>query len=96
MLRVLTSVTDIKPWLIFTNKYYIRELSTDGQHYRRVAQGYDSVVGLDFHYSKDRLYFTDVKAKKMYRMYLNGTGKEVIVKHNIAGAEGMALDWIGK
>ncbi|XP_069108702.1 low-density lipoprotein receptor-related protein 2-like isoform X5 [Argopecten irradians] len=87
---------NIKPWLVFTNKYYIRELSIDGKHYRRVAQGFDSVVGLDFDYADDLLFFTDVKAKKMYRMYLNGTGKEAIVKHDISGAEGMAVDWIAK
>ena len=87
---------DIKPWLIFSNKYYIRELSTDGQNYRRVAQGFDSVVALDFDYREDRLYFTDVKAKRIFRMHLNGTGKEEIVKHYVAGAEGLAIDWIGR
>ncbi|KAK3083345.1 hypothetical protein FSP39_020255 [Pinctada imbricata] len=87
---------DIKPWLIFTNKFYIRELSTDGMNYRRVAQGFDNVVAFDFDYYEDRMYFTDVRAKKMYRMYLNGTQKEVIVRHGMMGAEGMALDWIGK
>ena len=87
---------DVTPWLIFTNKYYIRELSTDGKNYRRVSQGFDNVVAFDFDYREDRLYFTDVRAKKMFRMHLNGTNKEVIVRHSMLGAEGIAVDWIGR
>lgn len=87
---------DVTPWLIFTNKYYIRELSTDGKNYRRVSQGFDNVVGFDFDYREDRMYITDVRAKKMYRMHLNGTNKEVIVRHSMLGAEGLAVDWIGR
>ena len=95
-IKIYLALSDVKPWLIFTNKYYIRELSTDALNYRRVAQGFDNVVAFDFDYSEDRLYFSDVRAKKMYRMYLNGTEKEVIVRHGMLGAEGMALDWIGR
>jgi low density lipoprotein-related protein 2 len=71
-------------------------LSTDGSQYRRLAQGYDSVVALDYDYSDNRLYFIDIKKKRMFRIYLNGTGQEMIVRHGLMGAEGMALDWVGR
>lgn len=96
VIMVVFPFLDVTPWLIFTNKYYIRELSTDGKNYRRVSQGFDNVVAFDFDYREDRLYFTDVRAKKMYRMHLNGTNKEVIVRHSMLGAEGLAVDWIGR
>ncbi|ESO82185.1 hypothetical protein LOTGIDRAFT_170222, partial [Lottia gigantea] len=89
-------IDNIKPWLVFANRYYVRELSTDGQNYRRVAQGFDNVVALDFDVKEDRLYFTDVKAHKIYRIYLNGTGQEVIIQHNVPSAEGLSVDWIGR
>lgn len=88
--------SDVKPWLIFSNKYYIRELSTDGKNYRRVTEGYDNIVALDYVYDDDRLYFTDVRKKRIFRMHFNGTGKEMIIRHGMLGAEGLAVDWIGR
>ncbi|KAJ8319793.1 LOW QUALITY PROTEIN: hypothetical protein KUTeg_001380 [Tegillarca granosa] len=86
---------NVKPWLIFSNKYYIRELSTDGKNYRRITEGYDNIVALDYVYDDDRLYFTDVRKKRIFRMHFNGTGKETIIRHGMLGAEGLAVDWIG-
>ncbi|XP_076088432.1 low-density lipoprotein receptor-related protein 2-like [Mytilus galloprovincialis] len=94
--RHCKKVDNITPWLIFTNKYYIREISTDGSQYHRLTQGYDSVVALDYDYIEDRLYFIDIKKKRMFRIFLNGSGEEMIVRHGLMGAEGMALDWVGR
>ena len=54
---VYVAISDITPWLVFTNRYYIRELSLDGENYRRIAQGFDNVVALDFHIATERIFF---------------------------------------
>ncbi|CAH1789469.1 unnamed protein product [Owenia fusiformis] len=87
---------NIDPYLIFTNRYYIRKISTDGKYYTLLYQGLSNVVALDYDYNGQMMYYTDVVAKRIQRMFLNGTGVETIVKHNVPGGEGLAVDWIGR
>ncbi|XP_041374759.1 low-density lipoprotein receptor-related protein 2-like [Gigantopelta aegis] len=94
--RTCKKTDNITPWLIFANRYYIRELSIEGDNYRRITQGYQNIVALDFDYKEQHLYFSDVKQHQIYRMFLNGTGRETVVRHNVPSAEGIAIDWIGR
>ena len=87
---------DITPWLIFTNRYYIREISVDGESYQKIDDDFMNVVALDYLYDKDQLYFVDVKSKKMFRMFMNTTEKEEIIQHDLPMVEGLTLDWIGR
>jgi low density lipoprotein-related protein 2 len=85
------------PWLIFTNKYYVRNMSIDAKQYAVVHQDLRNVVAVDFDFRDDRLYFADVNAKTIYRAFVNGTStKETIIKHDSMGLEGLAVDWIGR
>ena len=93
---MLLLIADVTPWLLFTNRYYIREVSVDGESYQRVDDDYMNVVALDYLFDQNQLYFVDVKDEKIYRMFMNATEKEVIIKHNLPMVEGMALDWIGR
>ena len=61
-----------------------------------VSDGFSNAVALDFLIAEDMLYFTDVTAKKIYRMSLNGTKKEEIVNSHINAPEGLAVDWIAR
>ena len=87
-----------KPWLIFTNKYYVRNMSIDAKEYAVVHQdNLRNVVAVDFDETDDRIYFADVNAKTIYRAYVNGSGeKEAIIKHDSMGLEGIAVDWVGR
>ena len=87
---------DIEPWLVFTNRYYIRKLSVDGQYYNIITQGLRNVVALDFDYLEQRLYFIDVQLQKIMRIFINGTGMETVVWHDLPAADGLAVDWIGR
>ena len=85
------------PWLIFTNKYYVRNMSIDAKQYAVVHQDLRNVVAVDFDFKEDRLYFADVNAKTIYRAYINGSStKETIIKHDSMGLEGLAVDWVGR
>ncbi|RUS75762.1 hypothetical protein EGW08_016467 [Elysia chlorotica] len=71
--RTCKKIDNITPWLVFTNRYYLREISTQGDNQRRIAQGFENIVSLDFDIAKDRIYFTDVKKHIIYSILLNGT-----------------------
>ncbi len=68
----------------------------DGQYYNLIYQGLQNVVALDFDITEQRLYFIDVQAQKLQRVFMNGTGFETLVWHSMPGAEGIAVDWIGR
>lgn len=85
-----------EPWVFFTNKYYVRRLTTDGSQYLLMHQDLRNVVAMDFDNKEDMLYFADVTAKVIYRAKINGTEKEEVLKHDTHGLEGLAIDWVGR
>ncbi|XP_059178824.1 low-density lipoprotein receptor-related protein 2-like isoform X2 [Physella acuta] len=86
----------ITPLLIFTNRYYLREISTAGDNHRRIAQGFENIVALDFDISNNLIYFSDVKQHKIFSIFLNGTDQKVVVKDNVPSVEGISVDWISR
>ena len=88
--------SDITPWLVFTNRYYLRELTTEGENYRRIAQGFENVIALDFDIANNLIYFTDVKQHRIFRININGSNLETVVRHDVPSVEGIAVDWIAQ
>ncbi|KAG8510408.1 Low-density lipoprotein receptor-related protein 2 [Galemys pyrenaicus] len=86
--------SNIQPYLIFSNRYYLRNLSTDGQFYSLILQGLSNAVALDFDRVEKRLYWIDIEKKIIERIFLNNTNKEVVINQNLPGAEGLAVDWV--
>ncbi|KAA8588167.1 hypothetical protein FQN60_001361 [Etheostoma spectabile] len=87
--------SNISPYLIFSNRYYLRNLSTDGQAYSLILQGLTSVVAMDFDRVDKRLYWIDVSRRVIERMSFNGSNREVVVNGVLHG-EGLAVDWIAR
>lgn len=58
---------NVKPWIIFTNKYYVRNMSIDASNYSLMHQDLINVVALDADYEDQMLYFCDVTAKTIFR-----------------------------
>ena len=90
------SYVDIEPWLIFSNRYYIRRLSVDGRYYDILTQTLHNVVALDYDLRDQQLYFIDQRQRKLIRMNMNGTGSEAVVWNGLHSPEGLAVDWIGR
>ncbi|KAJ8924543.1 hypothetical protein NQ315_000691, partial [Exocentrus adspersus] len=86
----------VEPWIIFTNKYYIRNMSVDAHVYNLVHQDLMNVVALDYDMMEQKLYFCDVTAKTIYRSNVGGGEKEPIVRHDSHGLEGISIDWVGR
>lgn len=88
--------SNISPYLIFSNRYYLRNLTTDGRLYSLILQGLRNVVALDFDRVEKRLYWIDVGRKVIERMFFNGTNKETIISDGVPNGEGIAVDWVGR
>lgn len=84
------------PWLIFTNKYYIRNMSLDATQYSLIHQDLTNVVALDYDYNTSMIYFCDVTAKTIFSTKVGSNKREPIVRHDSHGLEGLAVDWVGK
>ncbi|XP_059057986.1 low-density lipoprotein receptor-related protein 2 [Achroia grisella] len=85
-------------WVIFTNKYYVRNMSTDASLYNLVHQDLMNVVAVDFDVKEQKMYFADVSAKTIYRSDYSDPNptKEVVIRHDSHALEGIAIDWIGR
>ncbi|KAK3789702.1 hypothetical protein RRG08_030894 [Elysia crispata] len=94
--RTCKKIDNITPWLVFTNRYYLREISIEGDSQRRIAQGFENIVSLDFDIANDLIYFTDVKKHIIYSIFLNGTDQRVVAKQNVPSVEGISVDWIAR
>lgn len=92
----------IPPWLLFTNKYYVRNMSADGRQYNLMHQDLMNVVALDFDSQENYLYFCDVTAKTIFRSKYGmddeqaTVEREPVIRHDSHGLEGIAIDWVGR
>lgn len=86
--------TSIQPWLIFTNKYYIRNMSIDASLMNIVHQDLKNVVSMDYHYKRNEIFFADVSAKTIYKSSVDSGEKTAVIDKNTNGLEGMSIDWI--
>ncbi|CAB3367800.1 Hypothetical predicted protein [Cloeon dipterum] len=87
----------IMPWLVFSNKYYIRNMTLDGSQYFLSHRDLMNTVALDFDLISGKIYFADVSAKTIFKANINGSGpKEPVVRHDSHGLEGLAIDWVGR
>uniref|UniRef100_A0A673BPF3 EGF-like domain-containing protein n=1 Tax=Sphaeramia orbicularis TaxID=375764 RepID=A0A673BPF3_9TELE len=66
--RTCRQNSGIAPYLLYTNRYYIRNLTTDGSHLSIVLQGLSNVIALDFDHYEKRLYWKlhFVPSRKLY------------------------------
>lgn len=86
----------VKPWIIFSNRYYLRNVSTDGTLYNLIKMDLKNVVAMDFDYREERLYYADVGNKTLNRVFVNGTEEQTLIRHEAHGLEGIAVDWVGR
>lgn len=86
--------SNIEPDLIFSNRYYLRNLTIDGHLYSLILQGLGNAVAVDFDRVEKRLYWLDIENKVIERMFLNKTNRETVIKYNLPGTESLAVDWV--
>ena len=94
--RVSLIFADITPELLFGTKFSIRKMSMDGEVYHRTPHDGVEVHVMDVDTVDDMLYYYDLVTHIMKRSPMNNTTQEIINIHSALGAEGMAVDWVGR
>ena len=70
--------------VLFTNTnavYMVDPTSTRSNSLHEVLANLTSVSGLDFHYKKKLLFYTDVDKRKVFQVRLDETGRHVVAQH---------------
>ena len=70
--------------VLFTNTnavYMVDPTSTRSNSLHEVLANLTSVSGLDFHYKKKLLFYTDVDKRKVFQVRLDETGRRVVAQH---------------
>ncbi|KAJ3607378.1 hypothetical protein NHX12_024429, partial [Muraenolepis orangiensis] len=95
--RTCRQNSGVAPYLLYSNRYYVRNLTADGSQLSVVAQGLSNAVALDFHHQEKTLYWLDAGLGRIERMRLDGDGsRETLVDSKLGGAQGLAVDWVGR
>ncbi|XP_047139272.1 low-density lipoprotein receptor-related protein 1 isoform X1 [Hydra vulgaris] len=84
------------PSIIFSDGKSIREINSATGDLKSLVDGLSNAIGVDFHWQEQRLYWSDVGTDKIERMFLNGSGREVIISQGMNSPEGIAIDWVAE
>lgn len=86
--------SDIPSNLIFTNKYYIREL-TQGKQMSIKIHNQTNAVGLDFDWKDKCLFWSDVTNQgSSIKRSCNGSEPEILFAATFP--DGLTVDWVGR
>ncbi|KAI6241467.1 EGF-like domain-containing protein [Aphelenchoides fujianensis] len=90
-----------EPYLLLANKHYVRKIAVDGSRIELVARGFENVVSMDVDIHDKKIYLMDAGKLHLYRIGLENLGApiadyETIIRHNVFGTEGIAVDWVGR
>uniref|UniRef100_A0ABM0MCB5 Prolow-density lipoprotein receptor-related protein 1-like n=1 Tax=Saccoglossus kowalevskii TaxID=10224 RepID=A0ABM0MCB5_SACKO len=94
--------TNEEPFLLFSNRYYIRKLGLyrPGQDYDFVLQDLINAVALDFDVQEGYVYWSDVTGQRsnISRAKIDDEKHKVQRIHtlNLLNPDGLAVDWVGR
>ncbi|CAB3364278.1 Hypothetical predicted protein [Cloeon dipterum] len=89
--------SSVEPSLIFTNKYYIREVDLTGD-VTLLATNLTNAVALDFDFSSNCIYWSEITSRQsVIKKRCNDTSNpEVIATGTVKNPDGLAVDWVGR
>jgi integrin beta 2 len=92
------SFPDEVPYILVSNRYYIRNITIDGSNVYLHAQNLNRAVALDFDWKEKRIYWSDITTSNsnISRMFLNGSDSKVLHRSTLRNPDGLAVDWIGR
>ena len=86
-----------KMQLFFAHYQHVIVVDTDGKLVREIGNA-SAASGLDYHLTRNYLYYSDVNARTVYRTPLSGSGSGSQLDISLPGAWSpisVAVDWIG-
>lgn len=82
----------IQPYLYFSTRREIRKINLrQGSNYTTVLGGLSNTIGIDFDWSEQQLYYSDVNNDKIVRCFLNGSKCEDVISTGLLMSEGKVL-----
>ncbi|XP_050691158.1 prolow-density lipoprotein receptor-related protein 1-like isoform X1 [Eriocheir sinensis] len=86
----------VKPKLIFTNRYLIREMKVDGTNSRVLVANLSNAVGLDYDIQENCIYWSDVTHTSSSIKKMCNDSKPMVLHSAVQSPDGIALDWAGR
>ncbi|XP_067938218.1 low-density lipoprotein receptor-like isoform X1 [Watersipora subatra] len=96
----LVDSTSVHPKLLFTNRHQIRSIRIHGQGEYMPLVDSSAAVALDFDYSRQEVFYSDLGKKKLFKFKLPPADSDADLTEedlNIPGVDtpdGLAYDWI--
>ena len=85
----------IQPYLYFSTRREIRKINLrQGSNYTTVLGGLSNTIGIDFDWSEQQLYYSDVNNDKIVRCFLNGSKCEDVISTGLLMSEGKVLRFL--
>ena len=79
----------VVPYLYFSTRREIRKMNLrQGSNYDTVLRGLSNTIGIDFDWSEQHLYYSDVTNDKIVRCFLNGSKCEDVITTGLLMSEG--------
>ncbi|KAA0723842.1 Low-density lipoprotein receptor-related protein 4 [Triplophysa tibetana] len=83
-----------EPVLLFANRIDIRQVLPHRSEYTLLLNHLENAIALDFHYSREMVFWSDVTLDRIMRASLNGSSVEEVVSTGLDSPGGLAIDWI--
>uniref|UniRef100_A0A8C3QLD8 LDL receptor related protein 4 n=1 Tax=Cyanoderma ruficeps TaxID=181631 RepID=A0A8C3QLD8_9PASS len=87
-------LTAEEPVLLFANRIDIRQVLPHRSEYTLLLNNLENAIALDFHHSKELVFWSDVTLDRIMRANLNGSNVEEVVSTGLESPGGLAIDWI--
>ena len=93
----------VEAHLLFTNNYYLRNISLQTSNYNLLKGGFQVARGLAYDYNQSFVYVMDAGSRELIRLKLNTSlnnnpllSTDVLLNNLPGGERGVAFDWINK
>uniref|UniRef100_A0AAR2JUY7 Low-density lipoprotein receptor-related protein 4 n=1 Tax=Pygocentrus nattereri TaxID=42514 RepID=A0AAR2JUY7_PYGNA len=83
-----------EPVLLFANRIDIRQVLPHRSEYTLLLNNLENAIALDFHHSKELVFWSDVTLDRIMKANLNGSNVEEVVSTGLESPGGLAIDWI--
>ncbi|EDO43726.1 predicted protein, partial [Nematostella vectensis] len=84
------------PSLVYSSQFSIRNVTVSGAISQAIVSGRKGVVGLDYDYKSNLIFWTDAKAEKINRARLDGSGSVEEIVGDVKVPDDVTVDWSGR
>uniref|UniRef100_A0A914L2L5 Low-density lipoprotein receptor-related protein n=2 Tax=Meloidogyne TaxID=189290 RepID=A0A914L2L5_MELIC len=92
--KVAQNREDMRVYVSNRNRIYWSDSSLE--NWRTFAAQVENAVAIAWDSVQDRIYWSDIRDKKIYSATRNGTDVQVFIGQGLDITEGIAVDWVGR